>query len=198
MSGEAKEYYSGASMESSNPNPNTSKKDDYDSDDETMQSASRHAEQHAGSSGSIDMFTSIVSSLVGNKQEIAQQPIDEQHAVKSHQQFFSSSSSTTEASSASMGSAAAMQALKMFVGGSESGSGGGEQKQSQNAFVGMAMAQASKLFDNQAAAGKVASGEKKESAVQQAGEMALKMYLQSGGKGGSGSGGLMGIASKFL
>jgi hypothetical protein len=91
-----------------------------------------------------------------------------------------------------MGSAAAMQALKMFTGG---GSGNSASGNSQNAFVGMAMAQASKLFDSQSSQGNVASGASKESAVQQAGEMALKMYMQSQGGGASG---LMGLASKFL
>jgi hypothetical protein len=96
-----------------------------------------------------------------------------------------------------MGSAAAMQALKMFTGGGSGNSAGGN---SQNAFVGMAMGQASKLFDSQSAAGNVASGASKESAIQQAGEMALKMYMQSqgGGSGGGGMSGLMGMASKFL
>jgi hypothetical protein len=94
-----------------------------------------------------------------------------------------------------MGSAAAMQALKMFTGGQ---SGNTHQGNSQNAFVGMAMAQASKLFDHQQSQGNVASGASKESAVQQAGEMALKMYMQSQGKSGGGAGGLMGLASKFL
>jgi hypothetical protein len=91
-----------------------------------------------------------------------------------------------------MGSAAAMQALKMFTSG---GSGNSASGNSQNAFVGMAMAQASKLFDSQSSQGNVASGASKESAVQQAGEMALKMYMKSQGGGASG---LMGLASKFL
>jgi hypothetical protein len=90
-----------------------------------------------------------------------------------------------------MGSAAAMQALKMFTGGQ---SGATAQGNSQNAFVGMAMAEASKLFDQQAGQGNVASGANKQSAIQQAGEMALKMYMKSQGGGG----GLMGLASKFL
>ena len=52
-----------------------------------------------------------------------------------------------------MGGAAAMQALKMFTGG---GGGGGQQSQGgggQSQFLGMAMGQASKLFDSQSAAG---------------------------------------------
>lgn len=75
------------------------------------------------------------------------------------------------------------------------------------------MAQAAKLFDAQAAAGNVASGTDKRSAVLKAGEVALKMYLKShgsqagggsgGGAGGAGEsggtlGGLMQLASKFL
>ena len=82
----------------------------------------------------------------------------------------------------------------MFTGG---GSGNSQQGNSQNAFVGMAMAEASKLFDNQSSQGNVSSGASKESAVQQAGEMALKMYMQSQG-GSGGASGLMGLASKFL
>lgn len=66
-----------------------------------------------------------------------------------------------------MGSAAAMQALKMFTGGSSGNSSGGN---SQNAFIGMAMGQASKLFDSQASQGNVSSGASKESAIQKAGE----------------------------
>jgi hypothetical protein len=95
-----------------------------------------------------------------------------------------------------MGNAAALQALKMFTGGS--GGGGGKSE-----FIGMAMAEASKLFEQQQAAGKVSSDTSKESAVQQAGEMALKMYLKSktgsGAEGGGGgSSGLLSLASKFM
>lgn len=71
-----------------------------------------------------------------------------------------------------MGSAAAMQALKMFSGGQ---SGNTHEGNSQNAFVGMAMGQASKLFDQQSANGNVESGASKESVIQQAAESALKM-----------------------
>jgi hypothetical protein len=90
-----------------------------------------------------------------------------------------------------------LAALKMFNGGGSGGSSGGN---SQNAFVGMAMGEASKLFDSQSSAGNVASGASKESAIQQAGEMALKMYMQSqgGGSGGGGASSLMGLASKFF
>lgn len=97
-----------------------------------------------------------------------------------------------------MGNAAALQALKMFTGGSGGGGSGGKSE-----FIGLAMAEASKLFEQQQAAGKVSADTSKESAVQQAGEMALKMYLKSktgaGGEGGGGSSsGLLSLASKFM
>ncbi len=94
-----------------------------------------------------------------------------------------------------------MQALKLFTSSdTQQGQGG----QSQSEFVGLAMAQAAKLFDTQAASqGGVKEGVGKEGVVRQAGEMALKMYLKSYGKGGSGGGGqglegLVGLAGKFL
>lgn len=96
-----------------------------------------------------------------------------------------------------MGMAAAMQALKTFNSGSGQGS-----STSQSTFIALAMAEASKLFDQQSSKGNVQDGASKESAVMQAGEMALKMYLKSQGGassgGSSGLGGLLGMASKFM
>lgn len=83
----------------------------------------------------------------------------------------------------------------MFSGGSSGGS------QSQSQFIGLAMSQASKLFDQQSSQGNMSSGTSKESAVTQAAEMALKFYMKNqggGGSGGSGMSGLMGLASKFM
>lgn len=93
-----------------------------------------------------------------------------------------------------------MQALKMFSGGSSGGSSGGHGG-AQNQFVGMAMGQAAKLFDQQSANGNVQGGATKQSAVESAAKMALQMYLKSEKSGGgatSGGGGLMSLASKFL
>jgi len=88
----------------------------------------------------------------------------------------------------------------MFTGGGGSGGGGmggGQGQGSQNQFVGMAMAEASKLFDQQSGQGNVASGTDKQSAIASAGKMALSMYMKSQG-GGGGGGGLMSLASKFM
>merc|ERR1712225_73694 len=165
-------------------------------DDDDLTGAAEHAERHAGSSGDSSLFSSILSSLGQNKQSIGNSNLNEQDAVQSHQQFFGNGGGG-QADSGSMGAAAAMQALKMFSGG---GSGNTQQGNSQNAFVGMAMAEASKLFDNQSSQGNVANASK-ESTVQKAGEMALKMYMKSqiqGGGGSSGASGLLSMASKFL
>lgn len=84
-----------------------------------------------------------------------------------------------------------------------SDAGAAAPPQSQNAFVGLAMAQAAKLFDAQASQGNVEAGADKQSAVRKAGEMALKMYLKSkggaaGGAGVGGMGGLLDMAGKFM
>lgn len=51
------------------------------------------------------------------------------------------------------------------------------------------------LFDDKEAKGKLSSGASKESTVQKAGEMAMKMYFKSQGQS---QGELMGMASKFM
>jgi hypothetical protein len=82
----------------------------------------------------------------------------------------------------------------MFTsGGGGGGTGGGQG--SQNQFVGMAMSEASKLFDQQSSQGQVAPGADKQSAINSAAKMALSMYMKSQG---GGSGGLMSLASKFM
>jgi hypothetical protein len=83
----------------------------------------------------------------------------------------------------------------MFTSGGGGGMGGGQGQGSQNQFVGMAMSEASKLFDQQSSQGQVAPGADKQSAINSAAKMALSMYMK--GQGG-GSGGLMGLASKFM
>jgi hypothetical protein len=59
--------------------------------------------------------------------------------VKKHKKFFGGEDDDQEADSGGMGAAAAMQALKMFS------SGEGGQKQSQGAFMAIAMSEASKV-----------------------------------------------------
>ncbi|KAL7620277.1 hypothetical protein AAE478_009270 [Parahypoxylon ruwenzoriense] len=176
-------------------------------DDDDFRGAAEHASRHAGSSGSSDLFSSLIGALTQKKQSLKDKKdndddddddddIDEDDAVKSHKRYYDKDDDD-EADDRSMGSAAAMQALKMFTGGR---SGSSHESNSQSAFVGLAMAEASKLFDQKASQGKVSSEASKESAVMKAGEMALKMYLKSqgGGKSESSASGILGLASKFL
>ena len=62
-------------------------------------------------------------------------------------------------------------------------------------MIGMAMSEASKLFDQQSGMGNVAGGTDKQSAISSAAKMALQMYMKNQG---GGSGGLMSLASKFF
>ncbi|KAI4861969.1 hypothetical protein F4820DRAFT_431918 [Hypoxylon rubiginosum] len=164
-------------------------------DDDDLRGASEHASRHAGSSGDSDLFSSLLGALTQKKQSLAEEDVDEEDAVKQHKRFFEKDDDD-EADDRSMGSAAAMQALKMFSGGQ---SGNTQETSSQSAFVGLAMAEASKLFDQKASQGKVSSDSSKNTAVMKAGEMALKMYMKSqGGSSGSSSSSLLGLASKFL
>ncbi|RBQ71755.1 hypothetical protein VDGD_06867 [Verticillium dahliae] len=57
------------------------------------------------------------------------------------------------------------------------------------------MAEASKLFDDKAGRGEVEQGTSKQSVVQQAGEVAMKLYFKNQAEQ---QGGLVGMASKFL
>ncbi|KAI0141536.1 hypothetical protein GGR57DRAFT_406128 [Xylariaceae sp. FL1272] len=159
--------------------------------DDDFSGAAEHASRNAGSSGDTDFFSNIMGALGDKKGKIADEDLDEEEAVRAHRKHFEGGDDGSEADSKSIGSGAAMQALKMF-----SGSSSGES-QSKSAFIGLAMSEASKLFDEKSSKGQVSSDSDKQSAVMQAGEMALKMYMKSQGSG-SGSSGLLSLASKFM
>ena len=118
------------------------------------------ATQHAiSNSPAGEQDSSIFSSALGalsshRRDELEGEGVDEEEAVRSHQAYYGGGggSGGSHANSGSMGSAAAMQALKMVSGGG-GGGGGGSGGGSKNAFIGMAMGQASRLFDEQKAAG---------------------------------------------
>lgn len=64
----------------------------------------------------------------------------EPDAVKKHKKFFGDDDDDEKADDKGLGAAAAMQALKMFSSGDTGG-----QKQSQGGFMGLAMAEASRV-----------------------------------------------------
>ncbi|CAL5867244.1 uncharacterized protein PFLUO_LOCUS1459 [Penicillium psychrofluorescens] len=154
--------------------------------------ASGHAKSHHP--GDSSLFDSAMGFLQENQHKFSGSgsDIDEEHAMRAHQQMYNESAEGRTHDSGDVGAGAAVQALKMFSGGE----GGGGDK---NQFVGMAMAQASKLWDQKAESGGDMSGDK-QSAINSAAEMAMKMYMKGGGGlgGTGGPGGLMSMASKFM
>lgn len=85
-----------------------------------------------------------------------------------------------------------MQALKLFNSGETKG-----QKDTQGGFLALAMAEASKLFDDKQKEGKVQEGTSKQGVIQQAGEIAMKLYMKSQLQKQGGDG-LASLAGKFL
>ncbi|KAI1905769.1 hypothetical protein LOZ12_006620 [Ophidiomyces ophidiicola] len=145
-------------------------------------------------------FKKAVSFLSQNKESLGKEDIDEQKVVGAHQALYGDGGNPQadrKLDADFLGNGAALQALKMFMGGEDkqkSSSGGGGAGD-QNKLIGLAMAQAGKLWDQQNKQGNVATD--KQSAVNSAAAMAMKMYMKnqmSGGGGGGGLGGLAGLA----
>lgn len=114
-----------------------------------------HAQHHSGGGqGDEGLFGSALSFLNGKKHEVDQEDLDEQGAVQAHQAAYGGGG---QHSSETLGQGAAMQALKMFTSGEGGGHQGGGGGGGQNAFIGMAMGQASKLFDEKSSQGNVVS-----------------------------------------
>ncbi|KAK7914719.1 hypothetical protein PG985_012422 [Apiospora marii] len=173
----------------------------YGADDDDFSGAAEHATRGAGESTDPSLFSTLLGALKQKRQSLADQEVDEDDAVKQHKKHYKGDDDgcgADEANDQSLGAAAAMQALKMFTGGASDNS---QQGNSQSAFIGTAMAEASKLFDQKASQGKVSGDASKESTIMQAGELALKMYMKSKGGdagGSSGGSGLLSLASKFM
>ena len=130
------------------------------------------AQAHGGSHGDSDLFSSALSFLKNRNDD--DDDVDEDQMKQSHQQLYQQGGSGNHGSQ-SLGAGAALQALKMFSGGqgqSSMGGGGGGGGQSQ--MIGLAMSEASKLFDQQSSQGNVAQGTDKQSVVNSAAKMAMK------------------------
>lgn len=124
--------------------------------DPEFSSAQHHAQAHE-SSGDSSLFSSALGFLSDRKSQYSEQPdIDEEHLVQSHQQLYNGGGGgygeEQQHDSKSLGAGAAMQALKMFTSG-----GGGSSGGDKNEFIGMAMAQASKLWEEKSGSGNVVS-----------------------------------------
>lgn len=126
-----------------------------------LNGALSHAQQHgSGGANEEGMFSSVLGRLQGNT---PQGGVDEQAMVGAHERMYGGGGGGggQQHGSETVGAGAAMQALKMFTGGGGGGGGGtmggggGGGGGGQNALVGMAMGQASKLFDQQSAQGRL-------------------------------------------
>lgn len=110
-----------------------------------------HAENHGGSSSSY--FSQAANFLQQQHGNIANEDIDQDHVVNAHQKLYGGNGgSNGPTSSNEVGAGAALQALKKFTGGAGGSGGGG-----QNQLIGLAMAEAEKLFDQQSANGNAVS-----------------------------------------
>lgn len=118
------------------------KKDDDDEDDDEDSS----------------FFSKAVSFISEHKDRFGKEDIDEQKVVGAHQALYEGGGGNEKNDADTLGSGAAMQALKMFMSsgdddkGKEKGSGGG---QDQNKLIGIAMAQAGKLWEQKNKKGEV-------------------------------------------
>ena len=132
------------------------------------QDALSHAQQHSSHNGSnpeeSNIFANALGFLAGNKHNFAKDDIDEHQAINAHQAMYGESQHQQyqqhqQHSSETVGSGAALQALKLFTGGGANAGGHGSHggSNSQNKLIGLAMAQASSLFDQQSKHGKVVS-----------------------------------------
>ncbi|KAL4957355.1 hypothetical protein BDW69DRAFT_180674 [Aspergillus filifer] len=162
-------------------------KDHFSKDDDD--SAVSHATAQS-STADNSLFSSALQFI--KDRNIDKDDIDEEHAVNAHRQYENGEGGNMN--SRDLGAGAAMQALRMFNSGSAESGG-----QDKNKFIGLAMAQAEKMWEEKA--GKGEASEDKQSAINQAAEMAFKFYLKSQMSGSSGTGGpsgLMDLAGKFL
>lgn len=148
--------YQGGSDYQSGSNYQQSGHDDY-------QGALSHAQQHnGGSPEESNIFTNALGFLAGNKHNFANENIDEHQAINAHQAIYGESQhhqQHQQHGSETLGAGAALQALKLFTGGGAGTEGHGSHGggNSQNKLIGLAMAQASSLFDQQSKHGKVVS-----------------------------------------
>ncbi|KNZ60055.1 uncharacterized protein VP01_161g3 [Puccinia sorghi] len=142
------------------------------------------------------LFKSAVSFLKTQAQKKGDDDdddIDEEKAVEAHDRAFNQKQGSS-LDAKSMGAAAAMQAFKQFSQGGASNQPKNNED-SKSKLIGMAMAQAAKLFDSSGGA----AGGQKQDAVNSAGSMLLmKQKLQQMGGGSGGSGGGLGSLAGML
>ena len=102
-------------------------------------------------------FSKAVSFISEHKDRFGKEDIDEQKVVGAHQALYEGGGSEKKHSNDAdfLGSGAAMQALKMFMSSDDKDKDKGSGGHDQNKLIGIAMAQAGKLWDQQNKKGEV-------------------------------------------
>jgi len=146
--------------------------------------------------GDASMFSSAMS-FINSSSDKHEEPIDADHATEVHRKVYEEKSAGGMSAS-SLGTAAAMEVMKKFTGGD--GHSDSKKPKSGTDFISLAMAEASKLFDN---SGGSVHGNKQD-AVNSAGMTIMKLLVQSkfsgttGGKDSGGLSSLMSMAGKLM
>lgn len=155
--------------------------DPYGTRGNAHSSVTQYATQHADNEEDHGLFSSVISNLMDKDDHLDTNDEEMEHAKNSRQRIYQDGEQNT--SPRDIGSAAAAEAMEKQR---SSGGGGG-----MNELLGMAMAEAAKLFAKQGG-GSGGSSAGKSEAIQQAAMMAMKMYAskQGGGSSGGSSGGL--------
>jgi hypothetical protein len=154
-------YYDTGADFSDQPQQRIYQQEDGRSDNDFHQ-AVHQAKQHHGEDADSD-HTSLFSQAIGfiseHKDRFSSEEIDEGQVVSAHKTLYGGGGGGEEGTGQhdadTLGAGAALQALKMFTSGEGGGGGGGGHD--QNKLIGMAMAQAGKLWDQQNKHGNVVS-----------------------------------------
>lgn len=125
--------------------------------DDDFNPALSHAQSNQSSSDDGDLFSTALSFLKdrrSNRNDDDDDDLDDDDMIRSHKSLYGGGDSS-EHDSGSVGKGAAIEALKMFTsgGGSSSGSSEGGGGMDKNALIGMAMAQAGKLWEEKQSSG---------------------------------------------
>ncbi|CED82330.1 Na /dicarboxylate, Na /tricarboxylate and phosphate transporters [Phaffia rhodozyma] len=176
-------------------------------EDQVIKSARKQSDRDDDDDGEDSMFGNALAfakSRFGTAEK-ASEPIDETRAQEAHAQAYRQGQGANMDTN-SLGMAAAMQAMKAFTGGSQSGSSS-QNAQGSSQMIGMAISEASKLFSK---TGGAADGGSKQDVMNVAAGMVMKLVLQSkmsglmgssataASGGGSSASSLFSLASQFL
>lgn len=126
--------------------------------DDDFNPALSHAQQSHSDDG--DLFSTALSFLKdrrANKADDDNDDVDDDEMISAHKSLYGGGDSSygREHDSGSVGKGAAIEALKMFTsgGGSSSSESASEGGMDKNKFIGMAMAQAGKLWEEKQSSG---------------------------------------------